>query len=199
LPLDLLTDLLDAFEQDVRYTHENRWYASMDELMDYSSRSANPVGRLLLHLYGVKGTAELAASDAICSALQLINFWQDPSRDLPRGRSYFPLQDMQRFRLQQRDITKLTDTADTMHLIAICTDFARATMLKGLNLPTAVRQQVKGLNGWRLSLELRCVIHGGLRILDKITALKYQTLSQRPKLTLWDGLVIVGRALTHRA
>jgi len=86
LPVPLLADLLDAFEQDVRYTAAERRYADDAELLDYCRRSANPVGRLLLHLYGVGDALSLAQSDQICSALQLINFWQDVRVDAARGR-----------------------------------------------------------------------------------------------------------------
>ena len=91
LPEALLADLLDAFAQDIAHTRDRRWYADRAGLLDYCRRSANPIGRLLLHLYGVDDAPSLERSDAICSALQLINFWQDPSVDLPRGRFYFPL------------------------------------------------------------------------------------------------------------
>jgi hydroxysqualene synthase len=198
LPVDLLDALLQAFEQDVRYTEAQRWYASHDELLHYCQRSANPIGRLLLHLYGVRGERERAASDAICSALQLINFWQDPSRDLPRQRSYFPLDAMARYQLAAEDLLARQDTANTMKLIANCADLARARMLQGMELPAAVRHQLRGFDGWRLSLELRCVIQGGLRILEKIQALQYRTLSQRPKLTAWDGAIVLWRAFWQR-
>ena len=207
LPFDLLDALLQAFEQDVRYnaighsqsnTDRNisqHWYANNAELLDYCSRSANPIGRLLLHLYGVKGTSELAASDAICSALQLINFWQDLSKDIPRGRYYLPLNAMAAHQVQPADLLALKDSLNTINLIANCTEFAWASMLKGLNLPQQVRGQVKGFEGWRLSLELRCVIQGGLRIAEKIKVLNHSTLSQRPSVSKWDAVVIVWRAL----
>src|SRR6185295_8946997 len=87
LPPALLQDLLDAFEQDVvKHAYDDR-----DQLLDYCRRSANPVGRLLLHLFGVDDASALAQSDAICSALQLINFWQDLTIDTRRGRLYVPL------------------------------------------------------------------------------------------------------------
>ncbi|MEP7101833.1 MAG: squalene/phytoene synthase family protein, partial [Burkholderiales bacterium] len=89
LPVDLLTDLLSAFEQDVVKTA----YTDRAELLDYCRRSANPVGRLLLHLYGVGGAQSLRQSDAICTALQLANFWQDLSVDTSRGRLYVPASD----------------------------------------------------------------------------------------------------------
>ncbi len=198
LPIPLLDALLQAFEQDVRYTAAGKWYANNAELLDYCSRSANPVGRLLLHLYGIGGDKELAASDAICSALQLINFWQDPSKDLPRGRCYFPLNAIAANQVAPADLLACRDTQNTMNLIAGCADFAGAIMQKGFELPRMVREQIKGFDGWRLSLELRCVIHGGLRILEKIKAMDHCTLSKRPKLAAWDGIVIFWRALLHR-
>ena len=88
LPLALLDDLLSAFLQDVDMTERGATYPDRAALLDYCRRSANPIGRLLLHLYGVQSEAALRESDAICSALQLINFWQDLSVDLPRARHY---------------------------------------------------------------------------------------------------------------
>jgi hydroxysqualene synthase len=199
LHIHLLNDLLDAFEQDVRYNHDRRWYTAMQELLEYSRRSANPVGRLLLHLYGVKGEAELAASDAICSALQLINFWQDISRDVPRGRYYLPLKALQAHGLSPAAVLALEDTPETMKTIALCADFSGALMQKGFELPAMVQAQVGGFAGWRLGLELRCVIHGGLRILEKIRAMEHRTLQARPKIGAWDGCVILWRALMHKA
>jgi hydroxysqualene synthase len=197
LPVPLLDALLQAFEQDVRYTAAGRWYDNNGELLDYCARSANPVGRLLLHLYGINGTQELAASDAICSALQLINFWQDLSKDIPLGRYYLPLNAIAAHQVMPNDLLQRQDNANTINLIASCADFARAAMQKGFELPAAVRYQVGGFEGWRLSLELRCVIHGGLRILDKIAAIQHRTLAARPKISAWDGIVIVWRALWH--
>ena len=91
LPAQLLDDLLSAFVQDVTMTRDGAAYADMPALLNYCRRSANPVGRLLLHLYGVTQEQALRESDAICTALQLINFWQDLSVDIPRGRYYLPL------------------------------------------------------------------------------------------------------------
>ena len=199
LPVPLLDALLQAFEQDVRYTAAGKWYASNTELLDYCSRSANPVGRLLLHLYGVNEKHALVASDAICSALQLINFWQDPSKDIPRGRYYFPLNAIAANQVPPADLIAGKDTPNTIKMIAGCADLAGSFMQKGFELPKTVCQQIGGFDGWRLSLELRCVIHGGLRILDKIKAMNYCTLSARPKITAWDGIVILWRALRHKA
>ena len=90
LPTHLLHALLDAFEHDVHMTRDGGDYPDMAALLAYCTKSANPVGRLLLHLYGVQDARSLQRSDAVCTALQLINFWQDPSRDLATGRNYFP-------------------------------------------------------------------------------------------------------------
>ena len=140
LPAQALFDLLDAFEQDVVYTSVGQGYRNRAELLDYCRRSANPIGRLMLHLYAVKDEAALAQSDAICTALQLINFWQDRGEDLRRGRDYLPQGNTLNEELQ----------------------FARALMQQGAPLV----HRIKGRAGW----ELRAVVQGGLRILDKLDA-----------------------------
>lgn len=195
LPLPLLDDLLSAFMQDVQYTAARHWYADHAELVQYCTLSANPVGRLLLHLYGVTDPVALHESDAICSALQLINFWQDLNTDLPRHRYYLPLDFITQHQVTVLDLLACKDNANTMHLVAACSDIAWANMQKGFKLPRRVQRQLGGLSGWRASLELRCVIQGGLRILDKIRALNHRTLSQRPKLNTWDVCIVLWRAL----
>ena len=183
LPVGLLADLLSAFEQDV----VKQRYASDAELLDYCRRSANPVGRLLLHLYGVRDAAALQESDCICTALQLINFWQDLSVDIPRGRIYLPADAWQRHGVTEAQLLAREDTPDAINLVAACARSARATMLKGSQLP----RQVPGRAGW----ELRLVVQGGLRILDKIESLGFNTLKTRPKLGRWDFIVMGWRAL----
>jgi hydroxysqualene synthase len=195
LPVKLLDNLLDAFEQDISYTAAGHWYADHTELLNYCRLSANPVGRLLLHLYGVTDPIALVESDAICSALQLINFWQDLSVDLPKSRFYLPLDLMTTYRVNPMALMTGQDTEKTMNLVAACADLAWDRMQKGSKLPARVQRQLGGFDGWRASLELRCVIQGGLRILDKIRALKHRTLSQRPTLGKWDGCVVLWRAL----
>ena len=183
LPVNLLADLLSAFEQDV----VKQRYANEAELMDYCRRSANPVGRLLLHLYSVTDAESLAQSDCICSALQLINFWQDLSIDIPRGRIYLPADAWQRHGVTEAMLMALEDTPAATNLIAASARSAWATMLKGSQLP----KKVPGRAGW----ELRLVVQGGLRILDKIEALGFNTLKARPKLRRWDFFVMAWRAL----
>ena len=183
LPVNLLTDLLSACEQDV----VKQRYASQHELLDYCRRSANPVGRLLLHLYGVGDAASLAQSDCICSALQLINFWQDLSVDIPRGRLYLPADALAAHGVTEMQMMALEDTPNAIDLIAECVRSERARMLKGSNLV----KKVPGRGGW----ELRLVVQGGLRILDKIESQGFNTLRQRPKLGRWDVAVMGWRAL----
>ncbi|MBP9059636.1 MAG: squalene synthase HpnC [Rhodoferax sp.] len=187
LPLPLLHDLLDAFVQDIEKTRDGAGYATQAELLDYCRRSANPVGRLLLHLYGVTSTQALAMSDNICSALQLINFWQDARCDIARGRYYFPLQDCQRFGVLQADLLACRQTKNATSLIANCAQLACASMQKGAPLV----HLVPGRAGW----ELRLVVQGGLRILDKIKTLHFATLTHRPTLKWWDFPIMLWRAL----
>lgn len=186
LPWQPLDDLLDAFVQD---THQPR-YANRTELLDYCRRSANPVGRLLLHLYGITDSSALARSDNICTALQLINFWQDLSRDLPRGRHYLPMAD--------RRHHGLTDTLlgnalagrtgpEGRALVAELCDWAEALMRRGAPLATAV----PGRAGW----ELRLVVLGGLRIVERIRAMDHDTFHRRPALARRDAPVLLWRAV----
>ena len=186
LPVPLLTQLLAAFEQDVRYTGEGRRYQTDPELLDYCTRSANPVGRLLLHLYGVNDEVSLAQSDEICSALQLINFWQDVKVDAARDRWYVTAQALQQFGVTEADFLKDQACPDASLLIAAYARQARSLMLSGASLAC----RIPGRAGW----ELRLVVQGGLRILDKIEALNFETWRERPKLGLMDFPVLLWRA-----
>jgi squalene synthase HpnC len=187
LPAQLLHDLLDAFEQDVR----NPPYADRRALLDYCSRSANPIGRLLLHLYGLGDAHSLQQADAICSALQLINFWQDQSVDGPRGRCYVPIEDQQHYAVTAGELARCDDSPRSRALVAALCDWARTLMTQGA--PLALR--VPGGAGW----ELRLVVQGGLRILEKIAAMDHATLRQRPKLQALDLPLLLWRALRMSA
>jgi squalene synthase HpnC len=187
LPLTYLTDLISAFEQDIAKSRDAAGYNNQAELLDYCSRSANPIGRLLLHLYGITDTASLQLSDQICSALQLINFWQDLSQDLPRGRFYLPAEDCAQFGVTQASLMTMKQTPNATQLIAAQARNARSMMLNG----SALVHRIPGRAGW----ELRLVVQGGLRILDKIAALDYAMLAHRPKLSKLDYVVIGWRAL----
>lgn len=183
LPLDLLTDLLCAFEQDVTKTR----YATEAELLDYCRRSANPVGRLLLHLYKVTDAQSLAQSDCICTALQLVNFWQDLGVDIPRGRIYLPADGFTRHGVGEAMLQRLEINPATTALIAANVAWAQTLMQRGAPLV----KKVPGRAGW----ELRLVVQGGLRIAEKIEQLGFATLRQRPKLNAWDGVVMLWRAV----
>jgi len=183
LPPTLLHDLLDAFEQDVH----NPPYADRAALLDYCRRSANPVGRLLLHLYGIRDAAALRRSDAICSALQLINFWQDLSVDGPRGRHYVPASDLQAHGVGVDALRAATDSPQIRSLVQDLCAWAHALMLYG----TPLALQVPGRAGW----ELRLVVQGGLRILEKIERMDHAVLARRPALTAFDAPLLLWRAL----
>lgn len=187
LPVPLLSDLLGAFEQDVLKTRDGTGYARRTELLDYCRRSANPIGRLLLHLYGVRELPSLQRSDRICTALQLINFWQDFSRDLPRGRHYLPEEDCARHGLPPRASPQWAGQAAARRLVADEVAWARALMLEGAPLV----HTLPGRTGW----ELRLVVQGGLRILDKIERMGFDTFAARPRLRAWDAPLLLWRAL----
>ena len=187
LPLPLLTDLLSAFRQDVERTQSAQPYADRAALLDYCRRSANPVGRLLLHLYGVNDAPALAQSDAICTALQLINFWQDLSVDLPRRRWYVPQADAAAQALRAQDLLAQPRTPASDRLVADLARWARHCMEGGAPLV----HRLPGRAGW----ELRLVVQGGLRVLDKIDALQGACLTQRPRIRAWDAPLLLVRAM----
>ncbi len=190
LPLAPLTDLLSAFEQDVTKAH----YADKDELLDYCRRSANPVGRLLLHLYGVADAQALVRSDAICSALQLSNFWQDLSVDLSRKRLYVPLDELNQHHVTMEHLVTQQDSLAVRELVKSLVMWTRQLMGQGAELPFAFQSHA----GWRAGLELRLVVQGGLRILDKIEAIDFDSMRQRPQLGTKDAIAMLWRALNMK-
>ena len=179
----LFEDLLSAFRQDV---HTGR-YETWDELLDYCRRSANPVGRLVLRISGYREDRLDHWSDAICTGLQLVNFWQDLGRDFQKGRLYVPIEivnragadvsDLQRRQLSTQWESALTDAADR----------TRAFFREGRPLPDAVRG--------RLSLELRATWLGGLRVLDRLVATRFDVFKSRPALGWTDAMLIGVRTL----
>lgn len=190
LPLALLEALLCAFVQDVEKTRDRAGYADRAELLAYCRLSANPVGRLLLHLYGLRDAQALAQSDAICSALQLANFWQDLSLDMARGRHYLPRADCAAHGLDPLDPAALQAPharPQAARLLAACNAWARASMLAGAPLA----RRLPGRAGW----ELRLVVQGGLRILDKLDALGPACLHTRARLHAHDWLLMAARAV----
>jgi squalene synthase HpnC len=186
LPVPLLEALLDAFEEDTRHAG----YADRAALLQYCSRSANPIGRLLLHLHGIADPALLARSDAVCSALQLINFWQDLSVDMPRGRVYVPRADAAAHGTTALACAQAPHAEASRALVRELCAWAHALMTAGAPIALAVPGRV----GW----ELRFVVQGGLRILAKIETMNFASFARRPRLHTVDHLVIGARALTMR-
>jgi squalene synthase HpnC len=187
LPICAFYDLLSAFKQDVATLR----YDSYASLLDYCRRSANPVGRLMLQLYRAANTENLAQSDAICSALQLIIFWQDVSIDWNKQRIYIPQEDLMSFKVTENHISRQIADQCWQKLIQFEVERTRALMLSGA--PLALR--LPGRIGW----ELRLVVQGGLRILEKIESVDYDVFRRRPRLQKADWLWIFWRALRMKA
>lgn len=186
LPMPPLYDLLDAFSQDV----VKKRYADFDELLDYCKRSANPVGNLLLHLYDEATPINLAYSDAICTSLQLINFWQDVAKDYAIGRIYLPLDELASFGVDEARIAQGVCDEHWRALMKFQTGRARAMMLQGAPLGTIL--------GGRIGLEMRMIIAGGLRILDKLEAAGYDMFRRRPLLRPYDWVIMLAKSAPLR-
>ena len=187
LPQAPLAALLSAFRQDVVKTAEGAGYADRAELLDYCSRSANPVGRLLLHLYGLTEPRALACSDNICTALQLTNFWQDLAVDVARGRLYLPERDCREHGIDPWQPQRWASEPTAPRLVASLVQWARQTMEQGAPLV----HMVPGRAGW----ELRLVVQGGLRVLDRIEAGGFDPLRVRPRLRRRDFAPLLWRAV----
>ncbi len=182
LPLQPFRDLLDAFAQDVTKTR----YTDYAELLDYCRRSAEPVGRLMLALYGANNADNLRASDAICSALQLTNFWQDVALDWARGRVYLPQDEMAAHGVGEPHLAAAVSNEAFRSLMAFQVERTRALMRSGAPLT----QRLPG----RIGLELRMVVAGGLRILDKIAGVDFDVFRRRPRLLAYDWPLLGARA-----
>ncbi len=174
LPIGLFRDLLSAFSQDVT----KQRYADFGEVMDYCRRSANPVGRLLLHLYGETAPRSMAYSDGICSSLQLINFLQDIEIDYRKDRIYLPQDEMTKFRITESQIARGDASGTWWPFMQFEIERARKLLQSGAPLGLA-------LPG-RIGLEMRTIIAGGETILRKLHQAKGDMYTQRPRLKPWD-------------
>ena len=183
LPLNLFHDLLSAFAQDVT----TKSYADFAAVLDYCRRSANPVGRLLLHLTRRASDRNFLWSDSICSALQLVNFWQDVAIDYARGRIYLPQDEMKRYGVSEQHIAGRRCDDAWRTLIQFQIDRARGMLQAGAPLGRA-------LPG-RIGLEIRATVQGGLRILEKLERAHCDMFNHRPVLRWYDWPVIMARAL----
>ncbi|MEW6323095.1 MAG: squalene synthase HpnC [Acidobacteriota bacterium] len=186
LTTDLFDDLLSAFRQDVTTGRYETW----PDLLDYCRRSANPVGRLVLRLHGYRDEALDRASDAVCTALQLVNFWQDLAIDWSRGRLYVP---EQTWRAAGADPTDLDGGRWTPAWRAALADAGARTR----ELLARGRPVCDGVAG-RLRYELRATWLGGSRILDRLERSGYDVFTARPALAATDALVIAFRTVTWR-
>ncbi len=189
LPADPFLDLLSAFSQDVVQTR----YADDEALLDYCRRSANPVGLLMLHLYDAVRPELVALSDAICTGLQLTNFWQDVAIDWQKDRIYIPQDALRHHNVDEALIARACQGQQDLarqeawqSLMAERVQHARQLLLTGLPLG-------KKLNG-RIAFELRMVVHGGLRILERLDLLHYDVFQRRPTLGKADWLRLFWRA-----
>jgi squalene synthase HpnC len=183
IPLEPFLDLIQAFQQDQKVKR----YQTYAQLLGYCRYSANPVGRLILYMCECFDERTAGLSDAICTALQLTNFWQDVSRDLDIGRVYLPEEDMQRFGYSWADLQARRFTAVFRALMRFEVERARALFYQGQPLVRLMPGDVQG--------DIELFFRGGLAILDKITAIDYNVWRQRPVLGKWDKAAMVGGVL----
>ena len=183
LPLQLFHDLLDAFSQDVVKDR----YADITEVLDYSRRSANPVGRLLLTLFKNNSPENLEYSDRICTALQIINFWQDVAIDFRKDRIYLPLDEMRRFGVTEEHLAQERCDRPFQDLMRFQVERARRMMMEGKPL-------VDRLEG-RFRLEIAITVQGGLRILEKLEQAQYDMFRHRPVHRWFDWPLLFMRSL----
>jgi phytoene synthase len=183
IPDSLLRDLLSAFRQDCVTRRYVRW----DDLLDYSRRSANPVGRIVLRLFGFADGTRDGSSDAICTALQLTNFWQDVRLDMEKDRIYVPASEMARYGVTESDLREGRVHDGVRELMGELCRRTRLLFDEGRDLPDLV--------SGRLAKEIRWIWMGGSRILDRIEEVGYDVFQRRPTLSAWDQGILGIRAL----
>lgn len=183
IPADLFQALLKAFRSDVT---TNR-YETFDDVLDYCSNSANPVGRLVLLLHNYRSENMMDRSDSICTALQLTNFWQDVSVDLEKDRVYIPLEDLREFGYSEEELFGRRTTQAFKDLMCFEVDRTRDLFRDGRPLLADVDKDLR--------LELRLTWNGGMRILSKIERSDYKVLTHRPRLSLLDKATLLVSSL----
>lgn len=186
LPRGPFARLIEANRIDQQTTS----YATFDDLLRYCHHSANPVGRLFLMLFGYRDDELFALSDATCTALQLTNFWQDIRRDYQNGRIYLPQDNMERFGVTESDLSANTGSQQLRDLVRFEVQQARSFFADGLGLIDLV--------GGHLRVDIALFSRGGLAILDKIEALDFDTIAQRPKLTIYEKISLLASTLGSR-
>ncbi|MEX0602787.1 MAG: squalene synthase HpnC [Bacteroidota bacterium] len=183
IPIILFRRLLAAFRSDVTV----RRYATLSDLLAYSANSANPVGRLVLLLFGYRSDPMMLLSDKICTALQLTNFWQDVTVDLDKDRVYLPVEDLGRFGVTEEDLTQRIPTPGFQRLLAHQIESTRGMFLEG--------QPILNEVGRDLRFQLQLTWRGGMRILQKIENVGYDVFRRRPVLSPVDKIVLIGSSI----
>jgi squalene synthase HpnC len=186
IPQEPFADLLVAFRQDQNILR----YPSMDDVLDYCRYSANPVGRLVLYACGYRTPEMFLLSDFTCTALQLANFWQDIHSDYERGRIYLPLDDMQKYGVDEGTIARREPTAAFRELVRQEVGYTRQLFINGLPLIDMVDRE--------LALDLDLFSRGGLEILHAIERRQYDVLTTRPTISKARKLGLLARALTGK-
>ena len=187
IPIEPFEALISAFEQDQNVTE----YLTYEQLLEYCTRSANPVGHLVLHVAGAFGPENARLADSICTALQLANFWQDIARDLAIGRIYLPLEDRVRFGYSETDLRALRFTPAFAGLMKHEVERARALFAEGRDLLSRVPPE--------LAVDIDLFSRGGLAILHEIEIRAFDVLAARPTLGRWTKINLVGRAMVDMA
>jgi len=182
IPIGLFTNLLTAFKSDVTV----RRYDTFEELLEYCRHSANPIGRLMLLLFNYRSEQFLLWSDAICTALQLTNFWQDVAIDLEKDRIYIPQLDMGRYEYAEKDLLQQRMGASFRNLLAHEIAKTQGLFEEGRPLLNAV--------GRDLRFQLKITWNGGVRILEKIRSNEYDVFRKRPTLHALDKFTILQRS-----
>ncbi|HJT25235.1 MAG TPA: squalene synthase HpnC [bacterium] len=175
--------LLKAYRMDVA----NHRYSTWNSLLYYCRHSANPVGRMVLLISGIQDEKLYRSSDFICSGLQLINFWQDTAIDLKRKRIYYPLQELKKAGVRERNLLALEDSPEVRRMVQNAVDYTERFFQKGLPLLDAVPG--------RLKLELKATYLGGSGILKKIRRMDYNVLQHRPAWSAFDKVSLAWKAL----
>lgn len=186
IPPEPFLDLLVAFEQDQRVKR----YATFADVLNYCRNSANPVGRLVLHLFGCADDTRLSLSDEVCTGLQLANFWQDVSRDFIIGRVYLPGEDVTRFGVTEADIAEKRFSPAFAELMRFQVDRTRGYFERGRGLLPLLPREVR--------VDVDLFIRGGEATLSAIERQGYDVLSHRPVVSKWEKAILLGRAVLGR-
>lgn len=209
LPVDLLRDLLTAFRRDVTTPRHD----TFDDLLEYCRYSANPVGRIVLRLFGLPDPALAVLSDRICSALQLANFWQDVAEDFRKGRIYLPMEDMRESGVSEEDLRLGRHSPGFADLLRHQISRTRDLFRQGLPLIAAphprlvqcdrpdgdpLRDQASRSRVRHLLFELRLTWLGGVHILDRIEAMNCDVLNRRPTVRRRDWAALIWKAWRFR-